>query len=1037
MTTWDEPCYTTDIPSKIASFITRDDVFCQLWNKYFCPTIATLEGLQITDLSQLKTSSGIAKVFPNAFSRKDEFIARSIFALCSKSDVIHIGLPAVYRFVQIHEKLETNHEMPYVKMFQTTKEIDQFDMLNSLSTPKRIKKMTDKSQMLPKILSRYQHCIDMSYTMLHLGYYWRTKSQNSDVDKLKRTNEIWPEVSDDNITMGKSIRKWSFPGLTILQYDNTRDSRKELYILDNKSMRRCVQFLRSFAKLHRYYYIASAQNDDMSQLSAWLALSNVLLESLMRGNRPNECARAWDVLYYMELAKEATDIWDVSLRLQHEKFDSNKYYEIVDDKEVSRIISNLPFIERLEVMKCYKILPCPDFNPFTGFLANKKYHLNQNTYGVMPDEFQHLNVPCSLEGFRAYQRVRYCKRFFKKHLVCPGRLTREGVEAVANKKGHELTGYPHLSAKMVTPQNIHLIDIKGSARWEDVNNNVPDRYNDKAVPPGDIPLSKLLDGYDMSNTPMTEKSYLLWYLNQTEVPTGPHLRYLSYRGSLYKQQTAHFKPESKKPEPRNFYSAGPYRRLISSEWEENVSAYLANDPFAFTVKDPHDQRIALNHILGTKQERERYKVVTVSFDIEKWSPLYPAGAKRDSYNIWLDAFDQPLLDECLKTFEGVDLHFIHEGIHQNYKPGLVDYEGQSGKTNTAFHVDIMSYAVRMLKQMGLYKASGRLAVLIDDGLLSLQFEKNVTNAHIIKCVKVIEATYRFLGFRISWDKTFISEKIAMFLNEVYYNGDNIPTGVKAFLKMQPTKLEDELSVAGKIKGLIAMTQGCVKAGVDPFLAKSELHWEIYMLLVRSGRKNSMIVKWNPIKLALFLYTPIALGGLGLPFTINLVGSPSVDPIATFHSAMQYFTSVQPQFAPQVRCILEQPLRERLDLELLRSPWSTRIAGRCLTEMKHLKYVKEAILSRTRNVLMRPLLTLDMPTAATNILDILGDEVELSEIRTAYQMSPIAVVDKFLAKFKRSATIIGLLAPRVRAKVIASYLVELRVVSLNYESLVVL
>lgn len=59
----------------------------------------------------------------------------------------------------------------------------------------------------------------------------------------------------------------------------------------------------------------------------------------------------------------------------------------MDLDDMLSITKKLSFPEAIEVLKCYKVLPCPDFNIFTGFIKQKEMHHNVNPFGVLNKEY--------------------------------------------------------------------------------------------------------------------------------------------------------------------------------------------------------------------------------------------------------------------------------------------------------------------------------------------------------------------------------------------------------------------------------------------------------------------------------------------------------------------------------------------------------------------------------------------------------------------------------------------------------------------------
>jgi hypothetical protein len=1038
MTTWDEPCYTTDTISQLANKCPKDEkLVAQILDafKFKIPNPIECGFDEKIDLTRLRD---FEVMFPGAFERKDEYQTKAILDFMKPTDIWYHGIAAVYKvwYQYTIGLIEFNPELNMKIINRINEEACKLDFYASYMTPKRIAETIRQTNMDTKTYSMYRHYIESAYSVTHAAYFWRARSMQDKVRKAQKNGQKYPSLTKDDLSFGKKTKITSFPGLLVLTVEQKDTETPVNYILSMKSVRRLSSLLRSSAKIVSYFDIQSKRIKNKAYLTDATKIIEYIAECAYKTDRPNELARALDVYYYLACSYYTSDVVTWSHDLQSAKISTNEYEKIIDSRYLLSLTRKWKMYECLDLMKIYKILPTPDFDPFTGFLNMKKYHLNRNTYGILTQEQQKLGLTISEDEFRMYRQWMYLQRFYRRHGRCPGRLTTNAQDLIAKNQLAKLSTFPYTAHEAIGIQDMIHIELEGSGVWEDVDNNIPEYYQDKACPPQRIDLNKIENQRMYMSLPLNARSYLAWYLNEPEVLPGYGIR-LAYKYKHYlRQQTAHFKPESKKPEPRNFYSAPPLMRRMIGEYEQNVRQYMAHDVGAILGKDPHDLSKAMHHILGTEYERETHRWIVVSFDLEKFSPSMPERTKVMSNELWISVFKQSNLDMVVNTYDNLELHFLHEGIHQKYTTPTVDLEGQGGTVNTALHVDIMGYAVRQLKRLGYIKSPARLGVMIDDGLLALPFELGTSNELVVKAVKVIEAVYNFFGLRISWDKTFVSEHFSMFLNEVYYDGLNVTTGVKAFLKMQATKLEDELSVIGKIKGLTGMAQGCISTGLPPHLAKAELHREVLMLLQRTMKRSPNLSSIPPLHVAYFMFTPISFGGIGLPILSQIEGSPNVEPVKAFISMAYYVAGTLPNTARMFDKILSQTLRTRRDIDILRAPDAFRIDNRTFTEMKHITYVLTMVKTLAQNSLIRPLLHIDMDIIAGNILESLGNDCHLAEINIAYRLSPIAAVDKFMSKFKRSSTMIALLSQRMKAKLIGRYITEANTVFRNFTSLIV-
>lgn len=1042
MTTWDEPCYKTDFISTLSRWMSKDEKQIKYVLDTFPLEINNFDGCPMKTKEELYQPRIFGLLFPKLSLNKNTLAFNSFVEISRRAQHHHTGLSAVYKIARAYyeNEIEYHNEIDFRWLNKVQEKVDTFDMFASLLTPKNIAKTVDSIKLPKKSQTAYTILMQSSYTIIHLAYHWRANSMQDLVRKRRRANEPYPYVTPSSVTGVKpgKIEIYTFPGLLIYSIKSHLDDTVHNYYLTAKDVRRVSQLLRSLAKLYQYFHLMSVQQNYSGIDDSADKYMREMITIAAKTERPNEVARAFDVIFFYNVSLLANDIWNRSTEDQMKKWKEFNYEQIVSLEYVTSIASKHQAMERLDILKIYKILPCPDFCPFTGFMNMKNHHGNRNTFGKIPEEFKDLDLKISVEEFEKYRKMMYIHRYYKRHEMLPGRLYKfydDNPDELGLKK-KALEHYPNIPIDNITLETVEFIDIKGTMAWEVSENNLPSGYADKACPPQDTDLNTIEDSYQYNSLPLRQRSFLMWYLSQSDVPNGEKLRQEFLRKNLQNQQTAHFKPESKKPDPRNFYSAKPLFRKMHSEFEENVRRYMANDVASYIGKNPTDQSMAIKAILGMEADRERGSNFDISFDLQRFSPNYNQDAKILSYKIWEEVCPQPHITAIRESYKETELHFIHEGIHQKYTTSYPDLEGQSGTVNTAFHIDVMAYAVRKIREMKITKHPGRLAVMIDDGLLSLRMPEKHNTETIIRAIRIIDATYQYFGFKISWDKTFVSRDFAMFLNEMYYKGENITTGVKAFLKMQPTKLEDELSISAKIKGLSSMAMGCIQTGLPPTLSKSELHREILILISRNMKTMSEYKLFSPDALPYFMFAPVAFGGLGIPHMTHITSSPHADPIGSYLGTAWRMAQTMPSTAPVYQKILTQPIRTRRPIDILRGPDSLRITTRTLTESKHIQYVLEMVRSLSENRLIKPFLHIDMPKLADEIFKTIGANAEAIDISSTYGSSPLAVIDNFLGKFKRSSTLMGMLRPRLRTRLIARYVTELRTVTKNFHEIVI-
>jgi hypothetical protein len=1033
MTTWEECYYTTDTIAKIVQSISRtDDDAAYAWKTFgFDAQHPDTYGCRSQE--DLMNASGLRKLFPLLGCNKNPWLIKQLKAITAAHDSVCFGLSGIYNIIQhIYDgDIEAHHEVQFGKMRQFTKTMVQINLLGSLATPKKIAPMIEETALKGEAFSQYANFLQTAAAIQHLAFFWRSKTQSDANERAKRCDDPFPMVRSHEITFGKSVTSYSLPGMIIMSVTRRKDGKKFCYILVTRQAKRYELTIRAIARAIYYYNTAYSGH----ALNMFNNVFEEFIRSLTRTQRHNEVARAWDVMFNLYMASVATDVTDRALKLQSLKMADNKYDKMIQSEYILKILSGLGVETALDFLKLYKVLPSPDFNPTTGFMEMKKLHNNPHSFmephPTLANKYPEI-VP-TLDEFRYFRDLQLLRRLHKKFGYIPCPLKPEAMQYMRDNPTSYLHAYPRVSPNTLTRIEQELIEIENAGVWEYRNSNSPEHYSDKACAPQRNSLDSISDSESFYKLPIWERNYTAWYIHQSEIPSCTDLRKQFLDGGWKNEQIAYFKPESKKDNPRNFYSAKPYSRMVMSELEDNVSRYMSHDVASFQSKDPKERANALASLLGNNNMAERRRLIFISFDLEKFSPQMPAGAKDLSMEIWTKFFDTPNKEAFRALYTDTTLHFWHHGIRQKYTVPSVDMEGQTGKMNTAYHEDVMAYGIRLLKRAQYLEESAKLAVFIDDGLLALSFPLGTTNDKITRCLEVLDMVYYIFGLRISWDKTFVSQKICVFLNEIYYKNKYLPIGFKAILKMQLAKVGDELSVLGKNRALCTMARAAIANGVRAHHVYAELCKELFALHNRQYNHIFRVCGSTeaPIVAALWSFTPVGLGGLGVPFLGTLEATPSMDPMSEFCSASEYICNVIPGMDDYFERILMQNFRPRTNLSVLRAPLAFRTTQPVLTEYKHIKYVTAAIAKFSNNNTLNNIVRLDMSTIADSIVTLIGPAPELWILEGAYASSTIAIFDKFIGKFKRSSTIMNLMPIRLRFGLMRKYALEAHLTLLGF------
>jgi len=1016
MTTWEKSYYTDDLVSFLALNADKSPETAQfLIDNFFC-RYGHFEQLNIREYIENEPDRLLKTLFPLYATSKDKNFMKSFIEVTKPKKHKHYGLSATYLLMSaVYSGKFILDTVEFERWkHDTAEQCVRMSHLNSMGSPNQLKNIIE-SLRVPSNAAQIILSLEMSaQACTHVAFAWKEADYREDVYKAQKRDEPYPPLPSDFLESSGRWKVYAFRPLVVFEPEASSES--ACFILLRKDILRLEMLIRSVIRALRYYLTLPV--DKITSTDKILAFIQYFIDTLTRTKRYNEVCRAWDVVFHIFVAKQCCDIWSRSYDEQIKKFDDNKYGEIVSYNTVLHLLDGIPIHTCFDLLKIYKVLPPPDFDPVAGFLDNKVHHDNPWTYGnEHPDHRSNApDLVVSDDEFFAFQRLQLLRRVYRMLGYCPGKLTLSGIDHVLKHPTSSLAKFPNVRPNKILLTEIQYIDFTDAGRWEFKNVASPDLYTDKSSPPNDRDLKGILDGTAFYQMPIFERNYLMYYLTANDHAPTSETGMSIPSNPMFHQVTAHFKPESKKPQPRNFYSAKPQARILMTEWESNVEHYLERDIASFISKDPQERAQALHSLLGLDYDADLYRVVYVSFDLDKWSPRFSHLGKDASTRVWRNFFGAETAKLIPELSKDIDIHHYHHGIHLNYMAKTLDPEGMWGKTNTAYHEDVMAYTVRKLITGKMLRYPAKLAVFIDDGLLTLKFDKDTTNEHIIKVLQQIEYTYHYFGFHISWDKTFVSENYATFLSEYYYRRSHIDMPFRAFLKMQRTKVIDEISPLGQIKSLISMGRASAQLGVSPPLVTYTLIHEILAVFSQQIRQLRQTIHLAPLEMALFLYTPNALGGAGLQTEIEMLQNPTGDSLENFYGFATYLSTITSNMRKYFQIILEQSTKARTNLSILRAPTAVSTHGPHLSDMRHYRFCAPKLMQRCANTILKWIFSQDLFLLADEIIKTLPNTLSYIDVSLAYDASPISLYDKFLSRIKRGGTVLGLLNWRGRQRV---------------------
>lgn len=795
------------------------------------------------------------------------------------------------------------------------------------------------------------------------------------------------------------FRQYRFNGGYI--YYNSR--KREGAIFFKKDHDRLVQMLKSRAQLLKYYanYTNNQPGLNSTMEAKFLELEKLFLDKLdpKDPDFANWVCRAFDVTQFIYLASLADDLWDRASRDQKDKVKKEGLDKYVDIEAALRVVEDeeLGVKEALELLKFYKIFPCPDFCVFSAVNSFKEKSSKPNSAQFQVNTAPTPATPSypitTKDEFWAYTMRSRALVFHATHGYLPGKT-------LPHAPG-ELAAYPNMSPGFLKVEHMQYIDFRGAFRFRRYDGCEDELVKDKSTAPTKEEPS------DVDRNQVLQYLFDPNFLSQSEVNKVFAMGDLSRFGAS--DILLRHKPEAKKPGSRLFSMANDPARRQCSELEANIAVYAKHMRGSSQGKSTMDLDASLSKI--SKCWDPTVEEVLMSFDLAAFSPKQAPELKAFAYDTWAYCFDEPDTLNTRKIFTDSTVKFDMFGISDTWKLEGNDLEGFNARMNTVLHVEIMSYCVYKLKMFGVIQRSADLEVLIDDGLLKLSFPKKDFDRNWRYATRFIEKVYQSFGLEISWDKTFVSQVMCQYLNRVYYDGAEVTPGAKAYMRIGKVAEVAIPTLADELESHAAATRGAIQSGSNHLTAYFAYVFEFWLSIYRWSKYSKAVWGSNDILFRVFL--PVGLSGFGMNSLFGLSTNEAFDSLVSALGNCRMIIYAYPKLKPIMEHILKAGVRPMNTEELLRSGTSLRSNLRCLNTRRFANVAKTIIMNRTTNPLLQVVVSLltdvsVLPTiAALDKVDVMH---EVTRTRV-WKVGPMPFMEKVVAKLQSSTTAMRVIGPK--------------------------
>lgn len=632
----------------------------------------------------------------------------------------------------------------------------------------------------------------------------------------------------------------------------------EVLLLTSEDLNRLDKIVTGYSNAMMYY--ATYHTMDMPKRLNLTEIVGKYVFSMLRAvkygsyEEANKVSRCLDIKYNVLLAEVGKDVDDSPYLLQLQKEKKENCKEVLKNFDPLSLVGSLPLKHKLEIMLLYKLLPSGDYGIFGAATRQEKLYEDYQTN----DDTKFSLLDSDTDGPIAYYRWLMIFAFHKKHKVCPGFVKEEFLF----EKEPWVQRYPYCEPSDIDFRKSHYVDLNGEFLWRVRGYDFLDLVKDKAVCPEDIAYLK--DQNAMRKIPQAQKSQLVHILKASSLHNLEELT----MDKVFLDVKADDKAEAKKERGRWFFEAGTWARLLISQYEDSVSTYTSEIPGCMAGKSAAEKLSYINDLTAPLIGSDTLKRLMISFDIDKFSPGLPIKVHKKLDALWSEAFGVEKIKDYSRILTEGKIHYIKRNVHHTIDKKGADFEGFFGRKLTMYHCAVMAYTVRLLREKGITSGPAMFAALIDDGLLSVNVptQKFVENIQEIK--KTIEKVYLEAGMRISWDKTFISSKLAVFLNDIRVYGRTIAPALKAILRITYKSGEEIRSLPQDLQYLEGTVRGAVTSGAMMLPLYGIYIAHVVDCLNRWGMEGRRM--FGPFVLKVFL--PFEFGGIRLQNVITLSGS---------------------------------------------------------------------------------------------------------------------------------------------------------------------
>jgi hypothetical protein len=324
----------------------------------------------------------------------------------------------------------------------------------------------------------------------------------------------------------------------------------------------------------------------------------------------------------------------------------------------------------------------------------------------------------------------------------------------------------------------------------------------------------------------------------------------------------------------------------------------------------------------------------------------------------------------------------------------------------------MGYCVRRLRELNLVKHGARFASLIDDGALRLLIPSDNFEARLDRVLKIIEKIYAMASLYISWDKTFVSGMLCVFLNEVRFGGISVTPGLRAYLKISNVADDVAPSLPSDLAHLQSTVRGALAAGCNVVSAYGAYVYNVMDLCKRWKVDTGVQMETFAVR----AFTPLALGGLGMLTSLDLSNAVEENALVAGIGCLKRILGRFPRMSVYVNRVLNQKIRPASKEALLRNPGSFRLDGPILRSDRLNICVERHLLKTHKTGLLGRIIAAAGGDEVPIIAHLTANQVQSRLLPDVLALLVSNYIDKLVLKFMRAGTVVNFVPRRMFVRV---------------------